>query len=44
LIRNQLRKVDELTKDNENKQAEKVARISKLKETYVKLTQGSEDK
>ena len=26
----------------ENKQAEKVARISKLKETYVKLTQGTE--
>lgn len=41
LIKNQLRKVDELIKDNESKQNEKVARISKLKEAYIKLTQGT---
>lgn len=39
MIKNQLRKAEDLIKDNEAKQNEKVGKISKLKENYVKLTQ-----
>lgn len=39
MIKNQLRKAEDLIKDNEAKQNEKVGKITKLKENYVKLTQ-----
>jgi hypothetical protein len=39
LIKNQLKKADDLIKDNESKQTEKVAKITKLKENYIKITQ-----
>ena len=39
LIKGQLRKADELIKDNEVKQKERVDKIAKLKENYLKLSQ-----
>ncbi len=39
MIKNQMHKADELIKDNEAKQTEKVGKITKLKENYIKMTQ-----
>lgn len=39
LIRGQLKKADDLIRDNEAKQKERVDKITKLKENYLKLTQ-----